>query len=146
MKWNILAVGKPSLAWAKQGCDEYAGRLGRVAQVNLSYVKDGPADQVAGKLLSSSANSLRILMDERGRELRSADLAKWIDTRQNEGCKAVTLIIGGANGHHESLRRAVQESWSLSKFTLQHELALVVLLEQIYRSYSILRGEPYHRE
>ena len=63
-----------------------------------------------------------------------------------DGCKKVAILIGGANGHSPELKEMVKESWSLSHMTLQHELALLVLVEQIYRAYSILRGDPYHRE
>jgi 23S rRNA (pseudouridine1915-N3)-methyltransferase len=74
------------------------------------------------------------------------ELAAWINRKQLDGAKSVSLFIGGANGHPPQLRKAVTEAWALSRFTLQHELALVVLMEQIYRAYSILRGDPYHRE
>jgi 23S rRNA (pseudouridine1915-N3)-methyltransferase len=97
-------------------------------------------------MLDATAGSLRVLLDERGKHQRSLELAGWIKARELEGCKHVSLLIGGANGHSAELREAVRERWTLSAMTLQHELALVVLLEQIYRAYSILRGEPYHRE
>ncbi len=126
--------------------DDYVGRLARVAPVRCSFIKEGPSDVVTDRLLSATDGSLRVLMDERGRQMRSVELARWIDNRQLEGCKEVSLLIGGANGHSPALRSLVRETWSLSQFTLQHELALVVLLEQIYRAHSILRGEPYHRE
>lgn len=146
MKWNVIAVGKPSLSWARQGLEDYAARLERIAPVRCVFVKDGPHDVVMNRLLSASEGTLRILMDERGKQMRSTELARWIDQRQLEGCKAVSLLIGGANGHGDGMREKVRDMWSLSKFTLQHELALVVLLEQIYRAHTILRGEPYHRE
>ena len=73
-------------------------------------------------------------------------LAKWIEARQNDGTKRVSVLIGGANGHSEEVRAAADEVWNLSAMTLQHELALVVFMEQLYRAYSIVRGEPYHRE
>ena len=60
--------------------------------------------------------------------------------------KKLTFLIGGADGHPPELRERCDETWSLSKLTMQHELALVVLLEQLYRVFTIKRGEPYHRE
>ena len=146
MRWNLVVVGKPSLPWAKLGCEDYVARLERVAPVKLHYIKDGSPDQVADRMLAVSEGTHRVLLDERGRMLRSVELAKWIDQKQINGCKGISLFIGGADGHGERMKAAVKESWSLSNLTLQHELALVVLLEQIYRGYSILRGEPYHRE
>jgi len=146
MKWHIVAVGKPSISWARAGMEDYAGRLARVAPVRCSFIKDGPADVVAGRLLAATDGTLRVLMDERGSQMRSVEMARWIEKKQLDGCKEVSLLIGGAEGHSPAVRHVVKEAWSLSRFTLQHELALVVLLEQIYRAHSILRGEPYHRE
>lgn len=146
MKWHIIAVGKPSLSWAKAGMDDYMGRLARVAPVRCSFVKDGPVDVVASRLMTASEGTLRVMMDEHGVQMRSLELARWVERKQLDGCKETSLLIGGANGHGEAMRNSIRDSWSLSTFTLQHELALVVLLEQIYRAHSILRGEPYHRE
>lgn len=146
MKWHIIAVGKPSLSWARAGMDDYVGRMTRAAPVRCTFIKDGPLDVVSARLLAASDGTLRVLMDERGTQMRSMELAHWIERKQLDGCKEVSLLIGGANGHGEAMRGVVKDMWSLSRFTLQHELALVVLLEQIYRAHSILRGEPYHRE
>jgi 23S rRNA (pseudouridine1915-N3)-methyltransferase len=63
----------------------------------------------------------------------------------NPGIKTISLLIGASDGHTKDLRSQADEVWSLSPLTLQHELALVVLLEQLYRAYTIKRGEPYHR-
>lgn len=146
MKWNVIAVGKPSLSWAKQGLEDYVSRMERLAPVKCIFVKEGPQEMVMNRLLAASEGTLRILLDERGKQMRSTELARWIDQRHLAGCKAVSLLIGGADGHGDEMRAKAQDMWSLSKFTLQHELALVVLLEQIYRAHTILRGEPYHRE
>ena len=146
MRWKIIAVGKPSLGWAKLGVEDYAQRIQRLSPIEVVYVKDGTADQVTQRMLDASEGSLRALLDEKGKGLRSVDLAKWLDQRQLEACKSAAILIGGASGHHPKVREAARESWSLSAFTLQHELALVVLLEQIYRAHTILKKEPYHRE
>jgi 23S rRNA (pseudouridine1915-N3)-methyltransferase len=109
-------------------------------------VKEGPREQVEAQLLQASAGGLRLILDERGKALRSLELADWIRRRDLEGVKRASLLIGGADGHSEALRAQADACWTLSAFTLQHEVALVVLAEQLYRAYSILRGEPYHRE
>jgi 23S rRNA (pseudouridine1915-N3)-methyltransferase len=97
-------------------------------------------------MLAASEGCLRVVLDERGVSWRSMDLAHWMDARQREGIKRAALLIGGADGHAQLLRDAADVCWSLSRLTLQHELALTVALEQLYRAGSILRGEPYHRE
>lgn len=146
MNWTIITIGKPALPWAREALADYGSRLKKAQQVDLVHLKDGPPDQVTKRMLEASENSLRVLLDERGKQQRSLDLARWIQHQELHGCKRVSLLIGGANGHSEALKAAVKDSWALSAMTLQHEIALIVLMEQIYRAYSILRGEPYHRE
>jgi 23S rRNA (pseudouridine1915-N3)-methyltransferase len=146
MIWNLITVGKPALPWARAGADEYLGRLGKHQRIQWTVIKEGPPAVVTKRMLEASADSLRVVLDERGRVSSSRELAQWVQKQELEGIKRVSLLIGGADGHTEELRNAAQEKWSLSKLTLQHEVALVVLLEQIYRAYTILRGEPYHRD
>lgn len=146
MKWQIVTVGKPSLAWARAGMDEYAKRLRRLAQVEVVHLKEGSPDQVAGRMLEATTGSWRIVLDEHGRHLTSMDLSRWINKQEVGGRKRVSFLIGGADGHSDPVKAAADETWCLSAMTLQHEVALVLLLEQIYRGYSILRGDPYHRE
>lgn len=145
MKWQIISVGKPALPWAKLAVDDYAQRLKRVAQVEMIVLRQGSMAQNASRAIEASAGTWRIVLDERGRQMVSMDLARWIGKQEMAGRKAVSLLIGGADGHGDAVRQAADEVWSLSAMTLQHELALVVLLEQLYRAFSIQRGEPYHR-
>ena len=146
MRWRIIATGKPVLGWAKQGVDDYLSRLQKTGSVECVFVRDGTPEEVTKRMLTASDGCLRVLLDERGKQHRSKGLAQWIEARQMEGCKRVAILIGGANGHSAALKETVKESWALSAMTLQHELALLVLMEQLYRAHSILRGDPYHRE
>lgn len=146
MRWTFLVVGKPALPWARDGVADYLGRLQRAVKAECIYLKPGPLAQITKQMLEASAGSMRVLLDERGKQRRSLDLAKWIEAKELQSCKRVCLMIGGADGHAEELRRQADDLWSLSPMTLQHELALVVTLEQVYRAYTIMRGEPYHRE
>jgi len=146
MHWRIITVGKPALPWARAGFEDYLGRLRRAARVEHVVVREGPREQVEAQLLQASTGGLRLILDERGKALRSLELADWIRRRDLEGVKRASLLIGGADGHSEALRAQADACWTLSAFTLQHEVALVVLAEQLYRAYTILRGEPYHRE
>ncbi len=146
MQWKIVTVGKPALRWARDGLDDYLQRMTRTHAVECIHIKDGPPDAISKKMLELSADSHRVLLDERGRQWRSKEMARWIGHQELHGCKRVTILVGGSSGHPEELKAVVKDSWSLSMMTLQHELALVVLVEQIYRAYSILRGDPYHRE
>lgn len=145
MHWKILAVGRPALPWARDGIADYTTRFTRMGQLEIEYIRDGPRDKVEERLLRASEGCLRIAMDERGRSFTTTALRESVDRWEMAGTKRIALLIGGSDGHSPSLRSASQEIWALSPLTLQHELALVVLLEQIYRVYSIKRGEPYHR-
>lgn len=141
-----MTIGKPALAWAKDGVADYTARISKATNLKLTVLKENGQQRNGMAMLAASEKSLRIVLDERGMQLRSMDFAQWIKVKELGGTKQVSLLIGGADGHSNEVREAADECWSLSSFTLQHELALVVLLEQIYRAYSILRGTPYHRE
>lgn len=146
MQWRLITVGKPSLPWARSGMEDYLARLRRVTKFEHLVVREGSQELVEQAMMSASQGGLRIVLDERGKMRSSLELAQWVEDKQIRGVKRVSLMIGGANGHSEQMRAAADECWSLSTFTLQHEIALVVLAEQIYRAHSILRKEPYHRE
>jgi 23S rRNA (pseudouridine1915-N3)-methyltransferase len=146
MRWHILAIGKPKLAYAKAGIEEYVTRLGGYTQVEFSSLKAGTREQESAALLERSAGQFRIVLDECGEQVTSKALAERISAWEQSRVKSVAVLIGGAEGHTEELRAAAGWKWSLSRLTLQHELALVVALEQIYRAYSIKAGAPYHRE
>jgi len=146
MNWSILAIGKPKLAYAKTGVEEYAGRMSGFAPVKIEYLKSSHRETESTLLRERSAGMLRILLDERGEQVTSRGLAAKIAQWEQQSVKAAAVLIGGADGHTEELRQSADWMWSLSKLTLQHELALVVLLEQIYRAYSIKAGMPYHRD
>lgn len=146
MKWQIFSIGKPSLDYAKRGIDEYTKRLRRYTKLEMHQQKEAGQEKNSRYLLNASEKAYRIVLDERGDSLTTADLAKRVQTWQNTGQKNVALLIGGADGHTDELRKSADLVISLSGFTLQHELAMVVLLEQIYRVHTFLKGEPYHRE
>jgi 23S rRNA (pseudouridine1915-N3)-methyltransferase len=146
MNWKIVTVGKPALPWARDAVADYVHRINRSGHLEMVSLREESGERTDKAMLAAGAKSLCIALDERGKQMRSTELAQWIKARELAGNKRVCIFVGGANGHSEKVRASAQECWSLSSFTLQHELALVVVLEQIYRAYSILRGEPYHRE
>jgi 23S rRNA (pseudouridine1915-N3)-methyltransferase len=146
MRWTIFAIGKPKLDFARLGIEEYAGRLKPFARARIEYLKAASREEESRALLARSDGMFRIVLDERGDHVTSRELAKKIDAWEQRGPRDFAVIIGGADGHTDELRKAAGWTWSLSKLTLQHELALVVTLEQIYRAYSIKAGLPYHRD
>ena len=114
--------------------------------MRIEYLKAADRADESRVLSERSEGMLRVVLDERGDHVTSRDLAKKIDTWEQRGPRDFALLIGGADGHTDELRKAADWKWSLSKLTLQHELALVVTLEQLYRAYTIKAGLPYPRD
>jgi len=145
MKHTIIAAGKPALKYCKDGVAEYQKRLKRYGSYELKHIKDGSSEQVSQRHREQSQGSIRIVLDERGEQLTTDQLLKKINSWEMRGHKRATYHIGASDGHTEQLRKEADLVWALSPLTLQHELALVVLLEQLYRIATIQKGEPYHR-
>ena len=152
MRYRIVAVGKLRRKFYQQGCAYFGERLARLAQVSVVEVKEGrgaTAEEVKaaeGKALLAQASGRLVALDERGRSWRSSELASHVADLDLRGESELTLLIGGAEGLSAEVRAAVQESWRLSELTLPHDLARLVLLEQLYRIESIRANHPYHRE
>ena len=147
MRWQILVAGKPALAYAKTGVDEYLLRLRRYLDCELIIVKAGSSEDVSNRLLEKSVGSYRIALDERGERPTTRQLSETIAAWEMRGeIKSISFLIGASDGHTAELRKSCDMVLSLSSLTMQHELALVVLLEQIYRIATLRRGEPYHRD
>lgn len=145
MKWTILAIGKPALDYAKSGVAEYEERLSRHGGVEIVTYREAGRVENSRRLLEASEGCLRIVLDERGELLTTAELSARVAALELDRVKRVAVLIGGADGHDASVRSAADLVLGLSRLTLQHELALVVFLEQLYRVGTLRRGEPYHR-
>ena len=146
MRWHIFAIGKPKLEYARLGIEEYAARLKPFVPVTIQYLKGSSPSVESFGLMERSKGMFRVVLDERGEAPTSRDFAKKIAGWQMHGPRDFALLIGGADGHSDDARQAAGWLWSLSRLTLQHELALVVALEQLYRAYTIRAGMPYHRD
>ncbi len=147
MQWRILAIGKPRLLYARAGIEEYSGRLRHCGAFQIEYLKSGTRETESATLLERSSGWRRVVLDERGAQIGSRALADRVTEWELHGHgRGIALLIGGADGHTETLRQSADWIWSLTPLTLQHELALVVVLEQLYRAYSIKSGSPYHRD
>lgn len=147
MQFRIIVAGKPALNYAKTAVEDYLKRLTRFGSYELVIVKAGEKDAVSERLLQASVGCYRIALDERGETPTTRELAGRIDSMKMAGeVKTVAFLIGAADGHSPELRRQCQLILSLSSMTLQHEIALIVLLEQLYRVETIHAGTPYHRD
>lgn len=147
MRFRIIVAGKPALHYAKVAVEEYLKRLRNHCGCELTVVKAGDSRSVSARLLEASQGCHRIALDERGETPDTRDLAKLLQELEMDGeVKTVAFLIGAADGHTPELRAACDMVLSLSKLTMQHELALIVMLEQLYRLACIKSGSPYHRD
>jgi len=136
VKVRVVAVGKipPHFHQAQ----EYYAR--RVPFLKIVEVKKKKTVEEEGKELLKEAKGFTVALDEKGKELTSVEFAKLLSSKAN-----ISFLIGGADGLSEEVKKKANLTLSLSKMTLQHDVARIVLLEQIYRAYLINKGSPYHR-
>lgn len=146
MDFRIIAAAKPSIAYARDGVKFFEERLKPLGRVELRYVKAGGSEEVSARLLQASEGCLRIAMDERGQNWSTREWEGLVRRWQLRAVKHVAFLIGAADGHTQALRDSCDYVLSLGRHTMQHELALVVLLEQVYRVHTLLDGSPYHRD
>jgi 23S rRNA (pseudouridine1915-N3)-methyltransferase len=139
MRYRVVAVGRVRNAALRAACDDYLERLRHYARVEEREVKDE-----ARVLEGVPEGSRLVALSRSGEEWTSQQLAEWTARWEIDG-RDVALAIGGADALPEPVLRQAERVWSLSRLTLPHELARVVLYEQLYRAYTIRRGEPYHR-
>jgi 23S rRNA (pseudouridine1915-N3)-methyltransferase len=153
VKIRVVAIGKDRSGLFAPAVDEYAGRLARYLKFELVEVPEArkhagtprAKDEEGEALLARLGERERVvLLDERGAEETSAVFARRVG-RWLERAQDVALVIGGSDGLADVIRARSQETIALSRMTLPHRLARVVLLEQLYRAMTILRGEPYHK-
>ncbi|MBK8011515.1 MAG: 23S rRNA (pseudouridine(1915)-N(3))-methyltransferase RlmH [Deltaproteobacteria bacterium] len=156
MKLRIVAVGRDRGDELCQIADRYVTRLNKVQSVEVVEVKEEPAsrNKPVAQVRRLEAERIRkvltrdervVALDERGRQMTSESLASTLGTWRDDGVSIVSFVIGGPNGLDPAFVESAFLVWSLSKLTLPHRLARVVVAEQIYRAWTILRKEPYHK-
>lgn len=155
MKIIFLFTGKTDNGWIKDGFEQYMGRLRHYADIELVEL---PAPKNAAKLepaemsraegelqLAKIADADRlVLLDERGKEFSSVELASWMEKQQLAGYKRLVFLIGGPFGFSEAVYKRADAQLSLSRLTFSHQMVRTILAEQVYRAFTILRGEKYH--
>ncbi len=154
MKLHLVWIGKTKDRACLALINEYLKRLARFASYDISELKDatGSADETrviqleSAKLLAAvERDDFVILLDETGQQMSSVEVAELIQTKQQQGCKRVALVIGGFAGVSAEVKKRAQLKLALSRMTLTHELARVLLTEQLYRAYTLIAGVPYHK-
>ena len=155
MRIRLIAVGQRMQSWVESGCDEYVKRLPREWNFELVALKaaarsdsrpvaaamQAEARAIAG---ATGSDSRRVMLDERGRQVSTAQFADRLTSWQRDG-RDVALIVGGADGLDPEFRASANEMLALSQLTLPHGIARLLVVEQLYRAASLLQGHPYHR-
>lgn len=151
MKLTFLSIGKDRSGLFSPGVQEYLGRLEHTAKVAVLELPESRRSGAQAKEEEGAAllgrlgpKDVLVALDERGKALSSVDFAKWLGKQQDQG-RDLAFVIGGDEGLAEAVRARAGLVLSLSAMTLPHRLARLVLAEQVYRAFSILRGEPYHK-
>jgi 23S rRNA (pseudouridine1915-N3)-methyltransferase len=154
VRLKLLWVGKTQEAWVKAGIEEYAGRVRRYCPLEISEAREEKGAQATvmrerecerlGKLLPKGGKL--VVLDERGEAMTSTEFAAFLSKSRDQGTSELVFAIGGAFGFTDSFRSQAFKAISLSRMTLTHQMVRVFLLEQIYRGFSIMNGEPYHHE
>ena len=139
MRYRVVAVGRVRDAALRAACDGYFERLRHYTQVEEREVKD------EARILEGVPEGSRLVaLSEAGEQWTSEQLADWTARWELDG-RDVAFAIGGAEALPAAVLQTAERTWSLSRLTFPHELARVIVCEQLYRAYTIRRGEPYHR-
>ena len=154
---TLLTVGKTDVRWVRDGLDLYVSRLKHYVPfslVEIPELKNASAlsrDQIKereGELILAALKPADevVLLDEHGQSLRSVDFARFLGDRMNRGGRDLVFVIGGAYGFSQKVYDRAPSRLSLSPMTFSHQMVRTIFAEQLYRAFTILKGEPYHHE
>jgi 23S rRNA (pseudouridine1915-N3)-methyltransferase len=146
MTFHIFAVGKPKLSYVSIGLDEYLRRFPSSFEVQLHFLKASQPETESKLFLESTPKMRRVLLDEKGKPYSSRAFAEQLKTWNEQQPLPIAFMIGSADGHSTALKKEIPHLMSLSPLTFPHEMALLILTEQLYRAHSILTRHPYHRD
>ena len=157
MKITLLTVGKTDVKWVKEGLDLYVSRLSHYVQFSLveipelknvssfsqAQIKEQEGDLILAAIRPSDEV---ILLDEHGKEFRSVEFARFLEERMARSGRDMVFVIGGAYGFSQKVYERSDRKMSLSAMTFSHQMVRTIFAEQLYRAFTIMRGEPYHHE
>jgi 23S rRNA (pseudouridine1915-N3)-methyltransferase len=157
MKITLLTMGKTDVAWVRQGLELYVSRIGHyvpftlneipqlknVSSLSQSQIKEKEADLL---LSAIKPGDDVILLDERGKQMRSTEFSSWLSDRMTRSGRDIVFVIGGAYGFSDRVYERAGGKISLSLMTFSHQMVRTIFDEQLYRAFTIMKGEPYHHE
>lgn len=155
MKISFLFTGKTDNGWIKTGLEQYMSRLSHYADfelLELAPPKNAARLQAAElaraegemQLARIAPGDRLVLLDEKGKEYSSVELSAWLQKQQNSGCRRLVFLVGGPFGFSDEVYARADAQVSLSRLTFSHQMVRPILAEQVYRAFTILRGEKYH--
>lgn len=153
----MVSVGKISSSWIQEGINLFESRIGKYIKFSSiiipdirnskSLSKENIKEEEGKAILNNIQSSdLMVLLDEKGKEFTSREFSDWIQKQMNSGRKRLMLVIGGPFGFSNDVYKRADYKIALSKMTFTHEMAKLILSEQLYRAMTILKGEPYHHD
>ena len=156
MRIQILTLGDNRVPYLIKGEEDYLRRLKHYCPVDMNSVKgekiktgrtvDSVLNKESERLLKQIPDGSKIVaLDHQGKSFTSEELAREIHKWQNSGIKHITIVIGGPLGLGDSIDKKAEMTLSMSRFTFTHEMVRLIILEQLYRAFTILRGEKYHK-
>lgn len=157
MEIKLITVGKTDVKWVREGLELYASRLKhyipfsvveipelkKVSALTQAQIKEKEGELI---LKLTGPQDLLVLLDEHGHEFRSLEFADHLQKLLSRGAKSLVFVIGGAYGFSEAVYNRSYERISLSRMTFSHQMVRTIFAEQLYRAFTILKGEPYHHE
>ncbi len=157
MSIDFLVVGKTDSAQVAELTRMYAGRISRYIKFTLTELPDirnsknmseDAQKRAEGEMIlrQLSGDDYVVLLDDKGAQPTSLEFASWMQKRMNSGVKRVVFIVGGPYGFSKEVYARAAEKLSLSRMTFSHQIIRPIFTEQLYRAFTILRGEPYHHE
>ncbi len=157
MKIKLLAIGKTDDKNLQQLIETYKNRLKHYIKFEISIIQDiknvknlseNQQKEKEGELILKQLQPTDqlILLDEKGKEFRSIEFAKFLQKKMNSGIKQLVLVIGGPYGFSDAVYKKSNGKISLSKMTFSHQMIRLFVVEQLYRGFTILKNEPYHHE
>ena len=152
-----MVVGKTDTSYLKEGIDQYTSRLKHYINFNIQTISDikknkNTTESILQKkeaeaILATLSNFAEMhLLDEKGKSFTSREFAGFLQKKMNQGLKEMVFVIGGAYGFSDEVYKNANSKLSLSNMTFSHQMARLLFVEQLYRAFTILNGEPYHHD
>ncbi|MFN2394958.1 MAG: 23S rRNA (pseudouridine(1915)-N(3))-methyltransferase RlmH [Bacteroidales bacterium] len=157
MKITLVTIGKTENNFLKEGIDIYLKRLKHYINFSIieipavkksaslapEIIKEKEAELITKHI--SKADCI-VLLDEKGKEMSSTEFSKFLQKKMNTGIRELIFVVGGAWGFNESLKKTAHHTLSLSRLTFSHQMVRLFFVEQLYRAFTIMKGESYHNE